>query len=246
MTVKITWLGHACVQLEYEGKVIIVDPWIENPKFPGDDFKPKKIDLMLITHGHSDHFGNAIELAKEFNPQIPVIYEMSLYLESKGVENVSGFNFGGVYDFEGIKVALVPSSHSGGRNEDGTVLYLGSAAGYVIAFPDGNIFYHCGDSGVTAEMQVISELYAPNIGLLSAGGFYTMGSRGVAHTAKMMGLKYVVPIHWGTFPPLSDDAPNKIRAKLDGTGTEVIGLNPGDAHEFGPVDESQSYKSFYS
>ncbi len=108
MTVKVTWLGHACVQLEYEDKVVLIDPWISNPKFPGEEFKPKKIDLMLITHGHNDHFGEAISLAKEFKPTIPVMHEMSVYLAQQGVENVVGMNFGGTYDHDGIKVTMVP------------------------------------------------------------------------------------------------------------------------------------------
>ena len=99
MTVKVTWLGHACVQLEYEKKVILIDPWIENPKFPGRDKLAKKIDLILITHGHNDHFGNVIELAKEHTPSIPVMHEMAVFLESKGVENVVGMNFGGIFEY---------------------------------------------------------------------------------------------------------------------------------------------------
>ena len=119
MTVKVTWLGHACVLLDYEDTTIIIDPWIENPKYPGNEHKPKKIDVMLITHGHNDHFGNAIELAKEFKPSmIPVMHEMSVYLQGKEVENVVGMNYGGIVKHGEIKIAMVPSSHSAGFSDE--------------------------------------------------------------------------------------------------------------------------------
>lgn len=244
MTTKVTWLGHACILLEHEDTTIIIDPWLDNPKSPG--IKPDKIDVMLITHGHNDHFGNAIELAQEYKPAtIPVIHEMSVYLQSKGVENVVGMNFGGIVKHNEIKIAMVPSSHSAGFSQGDQMHYMGTAAGYVISFPDGNIFYHCGDTGVTAEMNITKELYCPTIGLLAIGGHYTMGPKQAAYAAKMMNLRTVIPIHWGTFVPPLNGTPDKLKKHLDETSIEVKAMEPGDSIEFPTIDSNGS-KSFYS
>lgn len=233
MTVKVTWLGHACIQLDYEDTTILIDPWIGNPKFPGDAYKPKKIDLMLITHGHNDHFGNAVELAKEFKPTIPVMHEMSVYLQKIGIENAIGMNFGGTVEFKGIKVTMVPSSHSGGYNDDnGNMHYLGNPGGYVLTFPDGHVFYHSGDTGVTNDLKIISELFKPTIAFLCIGGHYTMDPKGAAYAAKMMDLKQIIPIHWGTFVPPLVGTPEELKNNLTNTNINVIGLSPGDSHTF--------------
>jgi L-ascorbate metabolism protein UlaG (beta-lactamase superfamily) len=246
MTVKVTWLGHACVLLQHEETSIVIDPWFENPKFPGDQHKPEKIDVILITHGHNDHFGNAIELAKEYKPaMIPVIHEMSVFLESKGVENAVGMNYGGIVQHNDIKIAMVPSSHSAGYSDNAGMHYLGTPGGYVIAFPDGNIFYHCGDTGVTAEMNITKDLYGPTIGLLAIGGHYTMGPKQAAYAAKMMNLRTVIPIHWGTFVPPLNGTPEKLKSHLDETSIEVQALEPGGSIEF-PTIEDSSGQSFYS
>lgn len=228
MTVILTWLGHACVSLEYENIVVLIDPWLDNPKFPGDEFRPKKIDLMLITHGHNDHgVENAIELGKEFKPTIPVIHEMSLYLMGQGLENVVGMNFGGTFEFKGIKVTMVPSSHSGGFSSPDGVLYLGAPGGYVVTFPDGNSFYHCGDTGVSKEMVITRELFKPKYGILSIGGHYTMDPKGAAYASIMMKLKKVYPIHWGTFIPPLVGTPQELTKELDGSGIDVEEWTPG-------------------
>ena len=232
MTVKLTWLGHAACQLEYEGKVVLIDPWLENPKFPGEEYRPKKVDIMLITHGHNDHFGNAIDLGKEFKPKIPVIHEMSLFLQKNGVEAI-GMNFGGTVDLDGIKVTLVPASHSGGyADNEGNVISLGSPGGYVVTFPDGNSFYHAGDTGVTKEMAITRELFSPKVGLFPIGGHYTMDPKGAAYAAKMMKLEAVVPIHYGTFVPPLSGTPDELEKELEGSGIKVHGINPGDSIEF--------------
>lgn len=231
MTVKVTWLGHACVQLEYEDKLVLIDPWISNPKFPGEDYKPKKIDILCITHGHNDHFGEAIELARKFNPRVPVMHEMSVYLSQQGVETVVGMNFGGTYEHKGIKITMVPSSHSSGYSTNNEMLYLGSAGGYVIEFPDGNIFYHCGDTGVTAEMKITRNLFKPKIGLLAIGGHFTMDPKGAAYAAKKMELNRVLPIHWGTFIPPLVGTPEDLQMELKDTKIMVDAWKPGDCIE---------------
>ncbi|MHA2253019.1 MAG: metal-dependent hydrolase [Candidatus Kariarchaeaceae archaeon] len=243
MSVKVTWLGHACVQLEYKGKVVLIDPWISNPKFPGDDYNPKKIDLMLITHGHNDHFGEAIQLAKEHKPTIPVIHEMSLYLIKNGCENVVGMNIGGTFEHLGIKISMVPSTHSGGYQDGDDVHYLGTSIGYVVEFPDGNIFYHCGDTGATQEMIITRDLFCPNIGILAIGGHYTMDPVGAAYAGKLMGLTDIAPVHWGTFVPPLAGTPDELENEItkDGSGIVVHNWKPGDTVTFKPKKEEETH-----
>ena len=243
MSIKATWLGHACVLLESSNKTILIDPWIENPKFPGEEYMPSKIDLMLVTHGHYDHFGNVIELAKKYNSSIIVIVEMANYIRSQLDESYSGeivgMNLGGTYDFEDVKISLVPSSHSSSlltsdpkTYDKREAIYLGSATGYVIHFPDGNSFYHCGDTGATKEMEVIADLFSPKYGFLTIGGHFTMDPKGAAYASKMLRLKGVIPIHWGTFIPPLTGTPDELKAYLKDSGIEIYTLNPGDSKEF--------------
>jgi L-ascorbate metabolism protein UlaG (beta-lactamase superfamily) len=235
MTVKVTWLGHACVLLDNDDTTILIDPWIENPKFPNDSFNPEKIDVILVTHGHNDHFGNVLKLAKQYKSTIPVIHEMSLFLMDKLGDfggKIVGMNFGGTYEYNNIKITLVPSSHSSGFSDDEGVHYLGSPGGYVVSFPDGNSFYHCGDSGVTNEMEITKDLFGPKFGLLAIGGHYTMDPAGAAYAAKMLNLKVVLPIHWGTFVPPLNGTPEELKSKLTDSGIEVKSWKPGDTLEF--------------
>ncbi|MDH5402512.1 MAG: metal-dependent hydrolase, partial [Candidatus Heimdallarchaeota archaeon] len=155
---------------------------------------------------------------------------------SQGLENVVGMNFGGTFEYEGIKITMVPSSHSSGYNSNGDVLYLGNPGGYVIEFPDGNILYHCGDTGVSADMKIIADLFQPKIGMLAIGGHYTMDSIGAAYAAQLLGLKSIIPIHYGTFPILAGN-PNDLTHALDGTGIAVHAINPGESVNFKPIKE---------
>ena len=154
-------------------------------------------------------------------------------------------NYGGMVNSKEIKIALVPSSHSSGFSDETGMQYMGTPAGYVISFPDGNIFYHCGDTGVTAEMNIIRDLYCPTIGLLAIGGHYTMGPKQAAYAAKMMNLRTVIPIHWRTFVPPLNGTPEKLMNHLDESTIEVKALEPGESIEFPSLADSDA-KSFYS
>lgn len=230
---KITWLGHATFRITTpSGKRIIIDPWVmQNPACPDDLKDPGELDLMLITHGHFDHIADAVDLAKSRTPQVVCILETSAWLESKGVENLVAMNKGGTAEVEGCKVHMVHAVHSCGITDGDQVIYGGEAAGYVLELEDGFKLYHAGDTAVFSDMALIGKLLKPDIALLPIGDFFTMGPRSAAEAVRLLGVKTVVPMHFGTFPVLSG-TPDQLREEAsDVEGLQVLDLEPGGTLE---------------
>lgn len=221
-----TWLGHAAVRVETTtGKTILIDPWLENPKAPKDAMMVKNVDAILVTHGHNDHLGNTVQLAKQHRCVVVAIHEVATYLESLGLENVIGMNKGGTFKVADCDVTMVNADHSGDIGTDEGMVDGGEAAGFVVKTPDGTTFYHSGDTNVFGDMKLINELYEPQVGFVCIGGHYTMGPREAAHAVKLLGLRRVVPIHFGTFPMLKG-TPEELR-RLVGAAAEVTPLTIG-------------------
>jgi len=232
----ITWYGHACVEVRTPGgRTILFDPWFGNPKSPKSAADVRACDLLLVTHGHSDHFGDALALASRLRPTWPVIHEMSLWLARRlpgGGDAVVGMNKGGTFAFGEIAVTMVGADHSAGDWNAGaeTTLYLGEPAGFVVRLEDGTTIYHAGDTNVFSDMALIRELYRPSLALLPIGGHFTMGPREAALAAELLGVEAVAPIHWGTFPILAG-TPAELRHELDERG-----LRGTAVHEWAPGD----------
>ena len=228
---KVTWLGHAAFLIESPGGVrIAIDPWIgNNPKFP-KGFEFGRLDVVAATHGHFDHFGDdGIPLAKESGATVVAIFELALHCGANGVEKVSGMNKGGSQTVAGIEFRMVQAVHSSGTSGAGRETnFPADPCGYVMTFEDGFRVYHSGDTAVFSDMALIGELYAPDLALLPIGDFYTMGPREAARACELLGVKRVIPMHWGTFPILWG-TPALLREELKrrGPGTEVIELEPG-------------------
>jgi len=224
-----TWLGHATFLLVSPGgKRILFDPWVTgNPISPEAAKKLGALDLMLITHGHADHTGDAVAIARSSRAQVVAPFELSEWLQQKGLKNVIGMNPGGTLNVLGLSITMVQAVHSSSVEEDGKTIYLGVATGYVVRFEDGLTIYFAGDTAVFGDMRLIAEMYAPSIAFLPIGDLYTMGPEQAAKACELLNVKQVVPMHYGTFPVLTG-TPEKLRALVAPKGVQVMELKPGE------------------
>lgn len=224
--VEIVWLGHGSFQWKLEtGEVIVVDPWLNGPTYPaGHAFE--RIDAILVTHGHFDHCPDAVDLAKRFRAAVVSNFEISLWLGSKGVETASGMNKGGSQKVGPVTVTMTHAFHSSSIVEDGTVLYGGEAAGYVVELPDGRKIYFAGDTDVFSEMELIGEIHRPELAFLPIGDLYTMSPREAAVACRLLKPRKVIPMHYGTFPPLTG-RPEHLAELVKDLGVEVWPLEIG-------------------
>lgn len=232
----ITWYGHACVEIRTPGgKVVLLDPWFANPRSPKSPDAVDRCDVMLVSHGHSDHFGNALPIASRTRPRWPAIHELQLWLGSvySAPDDCVGFNKGGTLAVHGITVTMTSADHSAGDwdNAIGAPRYLGEPAGFVLGLEDGSRVYFAGDTNVFGDMRLIRDLYAPDLAILPIGGHYTMGPREAALAVELLGVAEVLPIHYGTFPILAG-TPDQLRSELAARGlgdVRVHAPEPGEA-----------------
>lgn len=227
---KLTWLGHATFQITTAtGKTVLVDPWVQsNPMCPEALKSFKRVDTLLISHGHFDHIADAVEIAKKHAPQVIAIYETCVWLQSKGVTNTSPMNKGGTQKVGELDVTMVNAIHSCGISDGDKIIYGGEASGFVIRLPGGLSVYHAGDTAVFGDMKIIGDLYAPDIALLPIGDHFTMGPREAALAIRLLGVRHVIPMHFATFPLLTG-TPDRLRELTrDISGLEIHALTPGE------------------
>ncbi len=223
---RITWLSHATVLVQSpQGTNILIDPFISgNPGYPKDFELPSKIHAILLTHGHGDHIGDAAPLAKKHGAPVVAIFELASYMNGKGVSEVVGMNLGGTTQVEDVAVTMVDAKHSAAAQDEEGFHYVGVATGFVLSIKDGPVIYHAGDTNVFGDMKLIAQLYHPSIAILPIGGFYTMGPEEAALAVDFLKPKVVLPIHFGTFPPLKG-TPAAL-ADLVGADVEVVHWKP--------------------
>lgn len=229
---NITWLGHSTFLLELaEGQTILLDPWIEgNPSAPADFVLPP-IQTILLSHGHSDHIGDAVSIAKRDGATVVCNYEIYLWLQTKGVEAIKPLNKGGSRQVGNIFVTMTHAFHSSSMQDGDQVIYGGEPAGYVIRLPDNRSVYFAGDTAVFGDMSLIARLYAPLLAFLPIGDNFTMGPREAAVATELLGVRQVVPMHYGTFPMLTG-TPAELRELVSDKGVEVLEPKPGEVFRF--------------
>lgn len=227
---RITWLGHATVLIQTaKGTTLLIDPFIENnPKYPKNFELPAKIDYILLTHGHGDHISDVVPVAKKHGSTVVAIYELADYVAAQGVAQgkTIGMNLGGTVELGDVSASMVDAKHSSGAQDKDGTHYVGVAAGFVLTIANGPVLYHAGDTHVFGDMRLIGELYHPQVAMLPIGGHFTMGPREAALAVRYVGAKTILPLHFGTFPPLKG-TPEQLAA-LVGEEAEVIAWNPGD------------------
>jgi L-ascorbate metabolism protein UlaG (beta-lactamase superfamily) len=228
-TLAITWLGHATCLFQSPGNTrLLADPWLAtNPACPPQWHHPSPLDGVLISHGHSDHIEDAEGVARATGATVVSNFEICSWLGKKGVRNTKPMNKGGTVQVGDVQITMVNAEHSSSYDDQGTTVYLGEAAGFILRAPGAPTVYFAGDTGLFGDMRLIGDLYKPQLACLPIGDVFTMGPEQAARACEMLGVSQVLPIHHGTFPLLTG-TPAALTALVDMTGVQVIDLKPGE------------------
>lgn len=232
---KFTYLGHSTVRVDLEGgEVVLLEPWVGgNPRCPKELQEFDRLDAILITHAHEDHMGDAVELALRHESLVVASYEVCQWLEGQEVKKTAPMNLGGSQMVLGMKVSMVRADHSSGLVEEGgkRIQDGGIASGFVVRMPSGYTFYHAGDTALFSDMQLLCELYRPELAFLPIGDVFTMDPHQAARACRFLGARHVIPIHWGTFPLLTGTPAALAKELRDlGINCEMVELAPGESY----------------
>jgi L-ascorbate metabolism protein UlaG (beta-lactamase superfamily) len=225
----ITWLGHATFVITTPGgKRIVTDPWLEgNPMCPPAHKRIDRADVILLSHGHFDHTGDIVSVARATGAPVVAVFELASWVERKGVQNTVGMNIGGTVKVAGLEITMTPAIHSSSITENDVTQYLGLAAGFVVKLEDGRSIYYSGDTALFSDMRLIGEMHTPDVAFLPIGDHFTMGPEAAAMAARMLGVRQVVPMHYGTFPLLTG-TPDALKRLVEPHGIDVLVLKPGE------------------
>jgi L-ascorbate metabolism protein UlaG (beta-lactamase superfamily) len=225
---QLTWLGHSAFRLDSAaGTRIYIDPFLEgNPRCPAREQAPERADLVIVTHGHGDHVGDAVSIATRFGCPVVAQVELRHWLTAQGVPSddmAHSLNKGGTVEVVGVRVTLTSANHSS-STPDGT--YAGEPCGVVLELEDSVRIYFAGDTNVFGDMALIGRIYEPAVAVLPIGDHFTMGPREAAVALELLGVQRCVPCHYGTFTLLTG-TPAELR-RLAPAGVEVLAPEPGE------------------
>jgi L-ascorbate metabolism protein UlaG (beta-lactamase superfamily) len=228
---QITWFGHSAFRLDFAGKVVLIDPFFTgNPAFVSDrNAAIKGVTHIVLTHGHGDHVGDAVEISKQTGAPVITNYDLCMWLAKQGLEKFDPMNTGGTTEQGGFTVTLVRADHSSGEMADGVPVYLGNPCGAIIKAAGEPTVYHLGDTDIFSDMALIAEIHQPKIAFVPIGDRFTMNPHTAALAVnRFLKVETAVPCHYGTFPIIEKNA-DKFVAAMKGSTTKVIVPEKGKA-----------------
>jgi L-ascorbate metabolism protein UlaG (beta-lactamase superfamily) len=228
---QITWYGHSAFRLDFAGQAVLIDPFFTgNPAFVSDrQAAIKGVSQIVLTHGHGDHVGDTLDIARTNGATVTANYDLCMWLAAQGLEKFNPMNAGGTTDLGGFTVTMVRADHSSGDIRDGMPIYLGNPCGVIVKAPGEPTVYHMGDTDIFSDMGLIAEIHAPKVAMVPIGDRFTMGAETAALAVKrFFKLASVIPCHYGSFPIIDANA-DKFVAAMKGHETKVIVPEKGKA-----------------
>jgi len=221
---QITWYGHSAFRLDFGGNAVLIDPFFTgNPAFVSDPREAMRgVKHVVLTHGHGDHVGDTLEIAKQNEATVTTNYDLCMWLAGKGLQKMNPMNTGGTTDLGGFTVSMVRADHSSGDIKDGMPIYLGNPCGVIIKAKGEPTVWHLGDTDIFSDMALLAELHQPKVAMVPIGDRFTMSPA----TAAMAVTRFIkpetaIPCHYGSFPIIEPNA-DKFVAEMKGQPTKVV------------------------